>query len=296
MNWLSQIFVNIFRAIFNKTDTTTVITSPPHIVVEDIAVGMPTIAAWKDSPITNPTGVWDSYVSLPYGNQEEVLPNNSGTLFEDNCTLRMLLGISETEMNYKYRNKLYPQNVMDFFTRNMLNADGYVKLSARFSSWAAGVKNGTGVSVPVALASFVSKGVVPEHWWPELPTPYTFEQYVVNPPANVVALGAEFATLIQIAGQQITPSTAWGVPNHEAISEALTTSPVGFASSIGNIDQFGVEQYAGIPVLQHCRFIQHQNGSNPSVVDNYPIKDNFIRNLSQNFPFPYLVKIQTNIV
>ena len=235
-------------------------------------------------PLTN----WLASFSSPYINQEEVLPNNHGDIFQEDCVNSGLTAIKEAFLN-NYMNS-HDDEVSAFIKKNFLNAQGFVKLSVRYSAVMAGLTQ-TGVNVQVAMNADEIYGLVPYSLWPTPTTPYTFEEYVAPIPVDIIAFGKNTTSLFKMVWTCLW-SGLWTPANMALIQESLLTSPIGFASAIGTVNVSGIEQWNGNQDYEHFRVIVSALNNNYQVLDNYPLNGTMpnpsnsamLRTLAANFP------------
>lgn len=301
MNSFSKFFKAILDYIFDRpTPVQLAVTAPAHVEAPTTG-GSPD---WIQPPAGNTMQDWFKYFSLPYNNQQEVLPNYRGDIMQDNCAVQAPIEQIQAILNYYYKNNLFPAPVMDFLRENYLNAQGWIKLSVRYSSVTAKVKNGIGANIGDVYDQFSVNGIIPEHLYPEPVGEYTWEQYMAPIDPKILAFGQKSTTFFKILWSVIPGGNGWSIPNLEPLRQALISSPVVIAGAIGNVDRFGIEQYAGQQIYQHCRVIGAIQGNNPKVLDNYPLNGtnanpsaaDLTRTFSQNFPIPCAIKAQVKII
>ena len=267
----------------------------PHVIVPATVAGS---QQFVQPPTFNPAQNWFSSLSQPYNNQEEWLPNGQGDLMQDNCTLQGVIETVQALFNwYKNNNN---DIVATYIKNSLCNAQGYVKLSVRYLSILAGVKLGIGVSVDTGWDTIAKYGMIPDNL---LPTPsgvYTFEQYI-TPTANMaelISFGENQTKLFQILWSVIQ-NNVWTAPDLNLLKTALYTSPIMFASGIGNIDQNDIEQPPAVPGYGHCRVI-YAIDDHIEVLDNYPEKSapgaSLLRKLALTFPIACAIKAQIKII
>lgn len=253
------------------------------LIVNFLRIGKPshinTTGAGTSSDYTTPTldnvgQNWLSYLSQPYETQ--------WTSFDqDNCTSRGIIENIEAHLNYRLKNNLLPDFIIEFL-KPFQNAQGYVKISKRYMAKMAGTDPIQGVSIMQALNGLNTYGFVPSVAYPDPPVPFTSEEYYQDVPTDIVNFGMNMAKTFHWTWKVLWNNN-WNPPNIDTLRNALKSSPVTFASNLGiDYGKVGVvEQRNDKKVYQHTRLIYG--------VDNYlDVLDSYtahsLEQLSQNCP------------
>lgn len=258
-----------------------------HVTILPTLAGSP---EWKQSPVNNVSKNWFNYFTLPYATQEEY--THSGCWFLDNCTVISAIETIQGILNYYIKNN--DDAVSDFIKKNYLNPQGYVQLSVRYNSVMAGIVQGVGANIGNVWNSFNVYGFVPQTLCPELTGNFTWEEYYTPIDPKIISFGQNSTKLFKIVWNVIA-NNGWLAPNLPSIEQGLLTSPISFASQIGNIDINGIEQPTTFDTYQHCRCIGNID-SFIEVLDNYPIGGTMLRKLNTTFPIPCGIICQILII
>lgn len=262
--------------------------SPSHVVVPDILVGSP---EWLQPTVDNQLKNWFPYFSLPYTSQ--VAPSG---FYEDNCVVRASIQSIESILNYYIKNSLFPTTVSNFLKKYYCNSQGYVKLSVRYHSKLCNVKQGIGTDLATVLNGFSKFGLVPENVYPDPIENYNWDIYMQDIPQGIENYGAYSTTFFKIIWNALW-SNNWGLVDVLKLKTTLISSPVIFASQIGNLVN-NVEQPTPIKTYQHCRVIGLVDELNKQigVLDNYEINGSELRKLDYSFPIATGVILQVKII
>lgn len=261
---------------------------PAHVTVPQVLSGSPD---FKPGYANNTKQDWFPYFSLPYNSQEEDL-GNKGNLFEDNCTVQGSIAIIEAILNFYIKNNDSP--AVKFIKNYYCNEQGYVKLSVRYNSKLADIQKGIGANLATVWDLYAIHGVIPQKAYTDPTGQFTWEEYMQDLPAGLEAYGAYSLTLFKIIWTALN-TNGWNVANPDLIRTALKSSPLCFASQIGNIDSNGIEQPTGYHIYQHVRVIGSYDDYY-KILDNYPSKGLMTRKLSPNFPLPCLIMAQVQVL
>ena len=213
--------------------------------------------------INYPLANWIPYMSLPYRTQWEQ------TWDEDNCATRAAIEVLEAILNYYLKNNLFSQPIVDFLNKNgFINSLGWVKLSIRYSATTNNTTS-NGVSVDTVFDNFNICGVVPESWYPDPPTPFSWNTYYAPVPQNIIELGEQLPKLIKVDWTVIV-NDDWQTPNIPLLQQHLQNCPIYFASNYGSIVN-GIEQ-------PNTTYLKYEHARVLCTVDNYlEVLDSYVQ-------------------
>lgn len=232
MNWLQQILQSILNLFKNSND---------HGVLPTISGGDQVF-----TPTITMDGNWLPYASKPYETQYY----SFGDALD--CVSQSGVHLIECLLNYYYKNNLFPiPEMKDLIEKGgYLNDQGYIELSVPYIAKLAGTTK-QGLAMDAFWNAVNQYGLVPKKNW-NRDNARSWEEYYLDIPTGVKLAGQDFAKIFKW-NWKVIANNDWGTPNITQTKEALTHSPIHFATVICTRNSQGIMIYCGKEVYQHAR-------------------------------------------
>lgn len=183
----------------------------------------------------------------------------------------------ETQLNYLYKNNLFSDEALNFFTQYKYIKNGKFNLSARFNAKLNSTDKLKGNFLNAVGEKFRVDGCIPEYLWPMTPN-MTWNDFYTEVPQSLIDLGKKFLWFINSQYQWVDRSE---------IPFSLKSSPVQIATAVCSGWDSGkvVEKCDNKPV-QHATMLY---GINP-ITYNYLDLDQYApykQELAHDYNLPY---------
>jgi hypothetical protein len=234
--------------------------------------------------VANLSGDWTPFISQPFDSQ------NEGNWDELNCVTQSGINAIETVLNYYVKNNLYPI-LTDFLKGNgYLDAQGFVKLSTRFTAKMAGTTK-QGLGMDSFWASVNKDGILPYTAYPDPSGTFDWNTYYQPIPQAIINAGKSAAGIFNF-DWKVCQNNNWNPPVITNLKKDLIDSPLHWCGMDCALDASGIERWCKADYYVHARMVYN--------IDNYiEVLDSempALKKLELAFPIPCYIKFSLKLI